>query len=84
MLGVLQPGEHGSTFGGNPLACAVARVALRVLVEEGMIDWMTQHEYASVRQLVGSASRESSPDPAAFERVDYVQRLRSFFGTLAD
>ncbi len=37
-LGVLRPGEHGSTFGGNPLACAVARMALKVLVEEGMID----------------------------------------------
>ena len=37
VLGVFQPGDHGSTFGGNPLACAVARTALHVLVEEGMI-----------------------------------------------
>jgi ornithine--oxo-acid transaminase len=38
VLGVLRPGEHGSTFGGNPLACAIARAALKVLVEEGMIE----------------------------------------------
>lgn len=38
VLGVLKPGQHGSTFGGNPLACAIAREALKVLVEEGMIE----------------------------------------------
>ena len=38
VMDVLQPGEHGSTFGGNPLACAVARTALQVLIDEGMIE----------------------------------------------
>jgi ornithine--oxo-acid transaminase len=38
VLGVFAPGSHGSTFGGNPLACAVGREALRVLVEEDMIE----------------------------------------------
>jgi ornithine--oxo-acid transaminase len=37
LLGLFQPGEHGSTFGGNPLGMAVARAAMRVLVEEDMI-----------------------------------------------
>jgi ornithine--oxo-acid transaminase len=37
ILGVYKPGDHGSTFGGNPLGCAVARTALRVLVEEKMV-----------------------------------------------
>ncbi|MBN9589100.1 MAG: ornithine--oxo-acid transaminase [Alphaproteobacteria bacterium] len=36
-MSVLHPGEHGSTFGGNPLGCAIARAALKVLVEEDMI-----------------------------------------------
>jgi ornithine--oxo-acid transaminase len=38
ILGVYKPGDHGSTFGGNPMGCAVARTALRVLVEEKMVE----------------------------------------------
>jgi ornithine--oxo-acid transaminase len=38
LLGLFQPGEHGSTFGGNPLGAAVARAALRVLTDENLIE----------------------------------------------
>ena len=38
VMGVFKPGDHGSTYGGNPLADAVAQAALAALVEEGMVE----------------------------------------------
>jgi len=38
VLDVFRPGSHGSTYGGNPLACAVAREALRVIVDERLAE----------------------------------------------
>ncbi len=38
LMDLFIPGDHGSTFGGNPLAAAIARAALRVIVEENMVE----------------------------------------------
>jgi ornithine--oxo-acid transaminase len=61
VMDVLHPGEHGSTFGGNPLACAVARAALRVLVEEDMIGnaaRMGEYLIAALRDIPSGRIKE--------------------------
>jgi ornithine--oxo-acid transaminase len=60
-LGVFKPGEHGSTYGGNPLACAVAREAMRVLFEEGLIEnaaVLGEYAIGRLRDLRSAAIRE--------------------------
>lgn len=52
---------------------------LRTVIEEARA-WMEDHEYESVKQLTGSMSLERSPDPAAYERANYMSLLQSFHG----
>jgi ornithine--oxo-acid transaminase len=56
VMDVLQPGEHGSTFGGNPLACAIGRTALKVLIEEGMVENAAEMGARFLEGLRGIAS----------------------------
>jgi ornithine--oxo-acid transaminase len=51
LLGLFTPGEHGSTFGGNPLAAAIARAALKVIVEEKLVERAAQVGEYFIEQL---------------------------------
>ena len=52
---------------------------LRTLVD-GLRDWLTEREYVSVEQMKGSLSQANCPDPAVFERANYMQALLSYSG----
>ena len=45
-------------------------------VERGLRDWMEEHEYESVQQMQGSMSQQKCPDPAAFERAQYMRAVK--------
>jgi dihydroorotate dehydrogenase (fumarate) len=46
-------------------------------IENGMVEWMEQHEYESVDQMQGSMSQLRCPDPGAFERAQYMRAVKS-------
>jgi dihydroorotate dehydrogenase (fumarate) len=48
------------------------------MIERDMIDWLEEHEYESVNQLKGSLSQQNCPEPAAFERAQYMKALTGF------
>ncbi len=47
-------------------------------IEKGLLEWMSEREYASVRQLQGSMSQRAVADPNAYERANYVRTLKSY------
>ncbi|HEX7975974.1 MAG TPA: ornithine--oxo-acid transaminase [Anaerolineales bacterium] len=57
LLGLFRAGEHGSTFGGNPLAAAVSREALKVIVEEGLVENSAKMGEYFMEQLAEIPSR---------------------------
>jgi dihydroorotate dehydrogenase (fumarate) len=48
------------------------------MIERDMTDWLQEHEYESVKQLKGSLSQKNCPEPAAFERAQYMKALTSY------
>ncbi len=48
------------------------------LIERAMSEWMEDHEYESVEQLKGSMSQQNCPEPAAFERAQYMRALATY------
>jgi len=57
VMGVYKPGDHGSTFGGNPLGCAIARSALKVLTEEKLVENSAEMGAYFLTQLQSLRSR---------------------------
>jgi dihydroorotate dehydrogenase (fumarate) len=47
-------------------------------IEQDLINWLTEHEYASVSQLRGTMSQRNCPDPSQFERVQYMKTLQTY------
>jgi ornithine--oxo-acid transaminase len=58
ILGVFKPGEHGSTFGGNPLGCAVARESLKVIRDEKLVENAAERGRYFVEKLRKLRSRK--------------------------
>ena len=56
LLGLFTPGEHGSTFGGNPLGAAIARAAIKVIVEENLVQRAAEMGEYFIEQLAEISS----------------------------
>lgn len=75
VLKSLMAGAKVAMMASELLRNGLGRVA-RILEE--LEQWMTEHEYVSVNQMIGSMSRTNVADPAAFERANYMKMLASY------
>ncbi len=53
-------------------------------IEEGLIDWMSEHEYDSVDQMRGAVSIDAVADPEAYERANYIGNIASYTSSFLD
>ena len=79
VLKLLLAGADCAMLASSLLRQGPAHVATLV---SGVETWMTERDYASVEQMKGSLSQQACPDPAAFERSNYMKALTSFTGPL--
>ena len=86
VLGLFHPGDHGSTFGGNPLGAAVGRAALKALVDENMVARSRElGEYFKGRlQRIESEHIKEVRGKGLFIGVELHTRSRRFCETLQD
>jgi dihydroorotate dehydrogenase (fumarate) len=54
------------------------------VIEREMEEWMEAHEYESVEELKGRMNQKNCPDPAAFERAQYIRGLSTSWRTMPD
>src|SRR6185503_10184252 len=74
-LKALMAGANVAMMASELLRNGVGRIG-EVLTE--MQQWMEDHEYESIRQMIGSMSQRNVTDPAAFERANYMKVLASY------
>ncbi|RMF64872.1 MAG: ornithine--oxo-acid transaminase [Calditrichaeota bacterium] len=86
VLGVFNPGDHGSTFGGNPLACAVALASLDVLLEENLPERADRLGRGFLEQLrtIENPHIVDVRGKGLFIGVEMDQKVRPFCEALKD
>lgn len=86
ILGVFNPGSHGSTFGGNPLACAVSIAALDVIIEENLVERSLELGEYMMEELrkINSPVIKEIRGKGLFIGIELTEDARPYCETLKD